>query len=112
MDVDATSTASSGHGPRPNPALAVFDLSLLFTLVSSDGLSFTVDPLKLAGTSSVFADMLSSGVGERKVILTETKEDIEGYLNILEMGKLPTSKQAWYALWKMVDKYDNSMLKV
>ncbi|GAA5860047.1 hypothetical protein JCM8547_003073 [Rhodosporidiobolus lusitaniae] len=71
-----------------NIALASFDFSLPFTLVSADGHSFSVDPLKLGGTSTVFAVMFSTGDGERSCTLAEQKQEIELYLKIVETGEV------------------------
>ncbi|GAA5860057.1 hypothetical protein JCM8547_003076 [Rhodosporidiobolus lusitaniae] len=77
-----------------NPALSSFDFSQPFTLVSADGYSFSVDPLKLAGTSNVFADVLGSGTGKRKVVLVENKQEIELYLACVKDGLAPSDEGA------------------
>ncbi|GAA5861295.1 hypothetical protein JCM8547_008550 [Rhodosporidiobolus lusitaniae] len=97
--------------PPFNPAFASFDFSLPFTLVSAVGHSFSVDPLKLAGTSEVFADMLSSGTGGRKVVLTESKEEIERYLACIEKGVAPVEETTWFSVCKMADKYQSELAR-
>ncbi|GAA5829262.1 hypothetical protein JCM11251_004986 [Rhodosporidiobolus azoricus] len=94
-----------------SPSAASFDFSKPFTLVSADGHSFSADPLKLAGTSSVFADMFSSGGGDRTCTLSEEKKEIEAYVAAVEMGTCPTEEAEWMSLFKMAQKYDSEMVR-
>ncbi|GAA5913338.1 hypothetical protein JCM6882_004092 [Rhodosporidiobolus microsporus] len=89
-----------------SPSASSFDFSKPFTLVSADGHSFSVDPLKLAGTSGVFADMLSSGGGERTCTLSENKEEVEAYLAAVQSGTFSVDEATWLGVFKMSDKYE------
>jgi hypothetical protein len=87
------------------------DFTSPFTLISADGHRFTVDALKLAGSSTVFRDMLESGGGQRQCALTERREDVELFINAIEKGDPPKSDEGWYALAKMSHKYDSLLAK-
>ncbi|GAA5887321.1 hypothetical protein JCM6882_002491 [Rhodosporidiobolus microsporus] len=76
-----------------------------FTLVSADGHVLELDSaLPLAGTSTIFADMLGSGSDERSCVLSESKEEVEEYLKAVREGKCGSGHAV--ALFKMADKYD------
>ncbi|GAA6034837.1 hypothetical protein JCM8097_009326 [Rhodosporidiobolus ruineniae] len=93
------------------PSASVFASS--FTLITADSHKLEVDPLVLAGTSTVFRDMLKDGTGEDKsCTVSETKDEVERYLRAVEKGKCPEKGRDWYSLFTMADKYDSTMAKL
>ncbi|BGO92523.1 hypothetical protein NBRC10512_000440 [Rhodotorula toruloides] len=102
---------------RPAPAAQICLPSSL-TLISSDGHALSVDPLLLAGSSKVFADMLTgSKLSGGSCDVTETKVRLEHFLSVLQGGRLPLDFQGgldegvWLDLYRMGDKYDCAVLQ-
>ncbi|GAA6034844.1 hypothetical protein JCM8097_009328 [Rhodosporidiobolus ruineniae] len=109
-------SSSSNHNPQQpaqhaNAPTEPFPTS--FTLISEEGDCIDVDPLVLAGTSKVFADMLRSGTGaEKSCRLAEKTEDVEMYLEAIEEGvDCEISEEDWLLLFTMADKYDSKILR-
>jgi hypothetical protein len=101
---------SSTSNPTPH-ASPTADFTSPFTLISADSHSFSIDPLKLAGVSTVFRDMLSSAGGERECKLSESKEEVERFLKAVEKGEVPGGEEEWYGVFKMADKYDAALVR-
>ncbi|GAA5860046.1 hypothetical protein JCM8547_003072 [Rhodosporidiobolus lusitaniae] len=81
-----------------------------FTLFSCDGSAFSISIALLCKSSALFQDVFEGRTSD-SCSLREAAQEVDLFVDALELGMIPMDEEQWWGLYEMMGKYEAPILR-